>query len=64
MPEMYAAVHEQYRRGFVRRFPYAIFYEYTAGGVTVYGVLQRPAIQTNGVSGSHEFAALTVSPYT
>ncbi len=27
MPEMYAAVHEQYRRRFVRRFPYAIFYE-------------------------------------
>jgi toxin ParE1/3/4 len=39
MPEMYAAIHEQYRRRFVRRFPYAIFYEYTAGTVTVYGVL-------------------------
>ena len=31
--------------------------------MTVYGVLQRPAIQTNGVSGSHEFAALMISPY-
>ena len=39
MPEMYATVHEQYRRMLVRRFPYAIFYEYTAGRVTVYGVL-------------------------
>jgi plasmid stabilization system protein ParE len=36
IPEMYAAVHEQYRRRFVRRFPYAVFYEHTAGTVTVY----------------------------
>jgi hypothetical protein len=36
---MYAAVHEQYRRRLVRRFPYAIFYESTADAVTVYGVL-------------------------
>jgi len=41
MPEMYAAIHEQYRRRFVRCFPYAIFYEYTAGRVTVYGVFAR-----------------------
>jgi hypothetical protein len=27
MPEMYAAIHEQYRRRFVHRFPYAIFCE-------------------------------------
>ena len=26
-------------RRFVRRFPHAVFYEYTAGMVTVYGVL-------------------------
>ena len=26
-PEMYRVVHEDYRRGLVRRFPYAIFYE-------------------------------------
>jgi len=63
MPEMYAAIHEQYRRRFVRCFPYAIFYEYTAGRVTVYGVLHASRDQTNGVSGSHEFAVLTASPY-
>ena len=39
MPETYTIVHENYRRGLVRRFPYAVFYEYLAGTVTVYGVL-------------------------
>ena len=39
MPEMYTIVHENYRRGLVRRFPYAVFYEYVASTVTVYGVL-------------------------
>lgn len=38
-PEMHAVVHESYRRGLVRRFPHAIFYEYAEGTVTVYGVL-------------------------
>ena len=38
MPEMHAVAHENYRRGLVRRFPYAVFYEYTEGTVTVYGV--------------------------
>ncbi|MCU0978448.1 MAG: type II toxin-antitoxin system RelE/ParE family toxin [Pirellulaceae bacterium] len=38
MPEMHAKVHEEYRRAFVRRFPYAIFYEYVSGTVTVYSV--------------------------
>ena len=37
-PEMHSAVHESYRRGLVRRFPYAVFYEYAEGTVTVYGV--------------------------
>ena len=37
-PEMYKVVHENYRRGLVRRFPYAIFYEYLGGVVTVYCV--------------------------
>jgi toxin ParE1/3/4 len=37
-PEMHAVVHENYRRGLVRRFPYAVFYEYVEGTVTVYGV--------------------------
>lgn len=30
-PEMHALVHENYRRGVVRRFPYAVFYEYAEG---------------------------------
>ena len=38
MPELHAKVHEEYRRALVRRFPYAIFYEYTGGKVTVYGI--------------------------
>jgi plasmid stabilization system protein ParE len=37
-PKMYATVFENYRRGLVRRFPYAIFYEYVEDRVTVYSV--------------------------
>jgi plasmid stabilization system protein ParE len=37
-PEMHQTIHEQYRRGLVRRFPYAVFYEYAEGKVTVYCV--------------------------
>lgn len=37
-PEMHAVVHENYRRALVRRFPYAIFYEYATGTVTIYCV--------------------------
>lgn len=35
-PEMHAKVHETYRRGLVRRFPYAGFYEFVDDPVTVY----------------------------
>lgn len=35
-PEMHAKVHADYRRGLVRRFPYAVFYDYAADTVTVY----------------------------
>lgn len=35
-PEMHRVVHENYRRGLVRRFPYAVFYECANGIVTVY----------------------------
>jgi len=38
MPELYAKVHEEYRRALVRRFPYAIFYEYTGGKVFIYSI--------------------------
>ena len=37
-PELYAKVHEDYRRALVRRFPYAIFYEFADGTVTLYCV--------------------------
>lgn len=37
-PEMHALVHQNYRRALVRRFPYAIFYEHTAGTATIYCV--------------------------
>jgi plasmid stabilization system protein ParE len=37
-PEMYALVHETYRRALIRRFPFAIFYEYAEAEVTVYSV--------------------------
>ena len=37
-PEMHAKAHEDYRRALMRRFPYAVFYECTAGVVTVYCV--------------------------
>jgi plasmid stabilization system protein ParE len=37
-PEMYTTVFETYIRGLVRRFPYAIFYEYVEDRVTVYSV--------------------------
>ncbi|PIP05355.1 MAG: recombinase, partial [Syntrophobacterales bacterium CG23_combo_of_CG06-09_8_20_14_all_48_27] len=36
MPELHPKVHEEYRRALVRRFPYAIFYEYAGGKVIVY----------------------------
>jgi plasmid stabilization system protein ParE len=38
MPEIRATVHENYRRALVRRFPYAVFYEYTSDTITVYCV--------------------------
>jgi len=37
-PEMHAAIHETYRRALVRRFPYAVIYEYANKQVIVYSV--------------------------
>jgi plasmid stabilization system protein ParE len=37
-PEMHARVHGDYRRALVRKFPYAIFYEYADNRVTIYSV--------------------------
>jgi plasmid stabilization system protein ParE len=38
-PEMHQRIFENYRRGLVRRFPYAVFYEVAEGIVTVHAVL-------------------------
>lgn len=38
MPELHAKAHEEYRRALIRRFPYAVFYEYAGGTATVYCV--------------------------
>ena len=38
MPELHAKVHQDYRRVLVRRFPYAVFYEYASETVTVCSV--------------------------
>ena len=38
IPEMHAVVHENYRRGLIRRFPYAVIYGYVEDTVTVYGI--------------------------
>ena len=37
-PAMHARIDGNYRRGLVRRFPYAVFYEYVGDIVTVYCV--------------------------
>ena len=37
-PAIYVRVHEEYRRALIRRFPYAIFFEYAETAVTVYAV--------------------------
>jgi plasmid stabilization system protein ParE len=38
MPELHPKVHEEYRRALVRRFPYAVFYEFAEGKVIVYSI--------------------------
>ena len=35
-PEQFAKVHENYRRAAVRRFPYAVFFEFMGDTVTVF----------------------------
>ena len=37
-PELHAKVQQDYRRVLLRRFPYAVFYEYADDTVTVYSV--------------------------
>jgi len=37
-PAIYARIHEEYRRALIRRFPYAIFFEYAETAITIYAV--------------------------
>ncbi len=37
-PEWFPIAHDHYRRALVRRFPYAIFYRWADGIVTIYAV--------------------------
>lgn len=37
-PKMHAIIHENHRRALLRRFPYAVFYDYDGSTVIVYGV--------------------------
>lgn len=38
MPELHAKIHKEFRRVLLRRFPYAIFYEFSDGKMTVYSI--------------------------
>jgi plasmid stabilization system protein ParE len=38
-PQMHATIHQHFRRGLVRRFPYAVFYEHDGDTVIVYCVV-------------------------
>jgi len=37
-PRIYPVVHENYRRALVRRFPYAIFFEYDSDQIVIYSI--------------------------
>jgi len=38
-PKTHATIFRSFRRALTRRFPYAVFYEYDSGVVTVFGIL-------------------------
>ncbi|MCB2181059.1 MAG: type II toxin-antitoxin system RelE/ParE family toxin [Desulfobulbaceae bacterium] len=38
LPLSYPQIYEEYRRALVRRFPFAVFYEYTSGVVYIYSI--------------------------
>ena len=38
MPEIHRTVERQYRRGLVKRFPYAVFYDLVGDTITIFGV--------------------------
>jgi plasmid stabilization system protein ParE len=39
LPKIGAIVHKNYRRALVRRFPYAVFYDYVDNALTVYSIM-------------------------
>ncbi len=47
-PEMHARIHENYRRGLVRRFPYAVFSNLRMGWSPFTAFSTRHRILTNG----------------
>ncbi len=38
MPEIHPKIYADFRRALVRRFPYAVFYEYESNTITLYAV--------------------------
>lgn len=40
-PEMYPEFHPPFRRGLLRQFPYALFYEFDAAGLTVHALFHH-----------------------
>jgi len=51
-PEIYSLVHGSYRRSLIRRFPYAVFYEYAETTVTSTACFTRHATHRSGASAS------------
>ncbi len=37
-PGLHSIVYDEFRRALVRRFPYAVFFEYSANKVTIYSI--------------------------
>src|SRR3954468_9528596 len=49
-PEIYSLVHGSYPRSLIRRFPYAVFYEYAETTVTSTACFTRHATHRSGAS--------------
>ena len=47
-PEIYEVVYKSYRRALVRRFPYAVFYDFSDGQVTVYCIFHTASRKISG----------------
>ena len=52
-PALYAIVHEEYLRNLIRRFPYAVYYEYSGRnghGLRSFSCLSRPGQMVSAAS--------------